>query len=281
MRRTFKACAVGLAAAMAAGILAACSDPLREGKTIVTFWGWADDEEAEIVSQQIEWYNENNSDNIYVDYVPRPGDYVASINSTLGLDNVAGPDVFYASDEDFKRWVKRGFMEDLQPYVDEAQIDLDVMWDSAVYRYRYNPDTNTNNPEDHLYALPKDISPTGLFYNKSAFERHGIKVISVDEEDLDEFNAGTAADRSGKYKSDYGIPEDFEVPAKGFYRRTPYRGGQWPKAQYADGVLNELMIFNNRIAMSWDEVEDLAMMFTKNVPTMLQILGRKILHGDI
>ena len=185
------------------------------------------------------------------------------------------------SDEDFKRWVKRGFMEDLQPYVDEAQIDLDAMWDSAVYRYRYNPDTNTNNPEDHLYALPKDISPTGLFYNKSAFERHGIKVISVDEEDLDEFNAGTAADRSGKYKSDYGIPEDFEVPAKGFYRRTPYRGGQWPKAQYADGVLNELMIFNNRIAMSWDEVEDLAMMFTKNVPTMLQILGRKILHGDI
>ena len=100
---------------MAAGILAACSDPLREGKTIVTFWGWADDEEAEIVSQQIEWYNENNSDNIYVDYVSRPGDYVASINSTLGLDNVAGPDVFYASDEDFKRWVKRGFMEDLQP----------------------------------------------------------------------------------------------------------------------------------------------------------------------
>lgn len=39
MRRTFKACAVGLAAAMAAGILAACSDPLREGKTIVTFLG--------------------------------------------------------------------------------------------------------------------------------------------------------------------------------------------------------------------------------------------------
>lgn len=32
MRRTFKACAVGLAAAMAAGILAACSDPLRGRK---------------------------------------------------------------------------------------------------------------------------------------------------------------------------------------------------------------------------------------------------------
>lgn len=263
MKKGLKLCCGALAFAMAAGLLAGCGDPLREGKTVVTFWGWADDEEAEIVSSQIKWYNENNTDNIYVDYVPRPGDYVAAINSTLGLDNVDGPDVFYASDEDFKRWVKRGFMADLQDYVDAAEIDLSSMWDSAVYRYRYDPETNTNNPDDHLYALPKDISPTGLFYNKSVFENHGVKVISVDEADLDEFNAGTKADKTGKTKADYGIPEDFEVPAQGFYRQHPYRGGQWRKPQYADGKVTELMIFNNRIAMSWDEVEDLSMLFTK------------------
>ncbi len=266
MRKITKIFATVFSAVLVCGAFAACGDPdaeLKAGKQVVTFWGWADDEEAEIVSSQIKYYNLNNTDNIYVDYVPRQGDYNTSINSTLGLDNVEGPDVFYANDEDFKRWVKRGFMTDLQPYVDAANINLDEMWDSSVYRYRYNIENNTNNPTDHLYALPKDISPTGLFYNKSVFENHGIKIISVNEEDLEAFNAGTKADLTGKYKSDYDIPADFKIPAKGFYRQYPYLGGQWRVPAYSNGKTTETMIFNNRIAMNWDETEDLAMMFTK------------------
>lgn len=61
----------------------------------------------------------------------------------------------------------------------------------------------------------------------------GVTVISVAEDDLDAFNKGEA-DARGKKKSDYGISS--EVKCKGYFE--------------ADGK----KFFNNRIAMSWDEM---------------------------
>lgn len=259
MRKTYKILCCLFAAVLAAGILPACNG--RSENTIVV-WGFAEEGEASVYNEVCEWFNANNTEGLKIDYQQKPQkNYDRLIDQTLVGRN--GPDVFYVPDKYLKRWTKFGYLENLQPYVDRSNIDLDAMWTSAVQRYRYNPAKNTNNSDDPLYALPKDISPTVLYYNRSVIERQGVKIISVDEENIAAFNDG-APDRNGKTKADYGIASDFEVQAKGFYRDQAYRHGySWVPPMYNNGKVVETMIFNNRIAMSWDEIEDLGMLLTK------------------
>lgn len=264
MRKLTKMSAMLLLSAFAFGACAGCGDdPAKDGKTEVVLWGYADDEAAETLDEITKYYNENNTDNIYLTYRPQPsGTYVSLAERALASKK--GPDVFYIGDRYLKRWAKRGYLENLQTMADEAQLDFSDMWDSAKYRWRYDPTMNTNNVDDPLYALPQDISSTALYYNATAMQTQGIKVISVDEEDLSAFNAG-GEDRNGNTKQSLGIDHAFTVPAKGFYREQTYKNGRFTAPTYgADGKVLETMVFNNRIAMSWDEIEDLAMILTKS-----------------
>lgn len=260
----------GLMACMLAGsCLAGCGG--NGGKTVITFWGTATEEETTVLNEVIETYNKNNTDNIFLNYVPQPSTgYADKIGYALA--GTSGPDVFYVGDKVIKRWIKFGYLENLQSRIDASDIDLDAMWYSAVSRFRYDPVNGTSNADDDMYCLPKDISPTAIYYNKTAIENQGIKVISVDEDKIDAFNAGEP-DNVGKTKADYGITGT--VLKKGFYRENPYNGVHWTKPIYgSNGKVLETMIFNNRIAMNWDEIEDLAMILTKEAnPSMVDKRG--------
>ena len=261
MKKFAKISAVALACGMSLGMFAGCGDPLKKGKTEVVFWYYADEEEAETVEAIVDWYNHNNTDGIYIEDQPKPGGSYVSL-AERALDSSRAPDVFYIGDRYLKRWAKRGYLEDITSYVAQSEIDYSDIWTSAQYRWRYDPVKNTNNMDDPIYGLPRDMNSTALYYNASVMERQGIKIISVDEEDMDAFNAG-GADRNGNTKASLGI--DMTVPAKGFYRDQHYRNGNFTKPAYGlDGKVTETMIFNNRIAMSWDEVEDLAMILTRS-----------------
>ncbi len=269
MKKLIRSVACLVACSAGLGALAGCgSDPLKEGKTVVTLWGFADEEEAEAAQDVVQWYNENNEDNIFIEYQPKPsGTYVTL--AERALSSARAPDVFYIGDRYLKRWAKRGYLEDITSYVEGTNIDFSDMWTSSQYRWRYDPAMNTNNMDDPLYALPKDVSSTALYYNASVMERQGIKIISVDEEDIEAFNAG-GEDRNGNTKASLGI--DITVPAKGFYREQNYKNGTFTKPQYGlDGKVVETMIFNNRIAMSWDEIEDLAMILTRSYNDHLDV----------
>ncbi len=246
--------------------------------TTVTFAYFADEEEAAVVQSAIDWYNANDGvrDGIKIEGQAKPGNsYVDYIER---LDGAAtGPDVFLVGDRYIKRWSSRmPLLENLQPYIDnDPTIDMSNMWASAVWRNKYDPVNNTSNNDDDMYALPRDLSPTSIYYNQTVFERHGIACISVDEEDIDAFNNG-APDRNGKTKSDYGL-DGVKILPKGFYRDNPYDReygigleGGWVAPNYkTNGTINEVIYFNNRIAMSWDEVEDLGMIFTRKYNSQL------------
>ena len=71
MRRTkiilFLLCVILCMAAFGCG----GKDPLREGKTEISFWGFADYDEAESIRASVDWYNQNTGDKvdkIYIDY---------------------------------------------------------------------------------------------------------------------------------------------------------------------------------------------------------------------
>ena len=63
--------------------------------------------------------------------------------------------------------------------------------------------------------------------------------------------------------SDYLETTDTKVPAKGFFRSFTPRNSK-ESNEYVAPAEGEVLVFNASIAMSWDEVEDIGMICTKN-----------------
>ncbi len=99
-------------------------------------------------------------------------------------------DVFLMPDGDVMSWTELGGgrCEDLEPYVESSNlVDIGQMYQSAVNRYRYDFSKRTcGGTTGTLIALPKDIGPTVMYYNKSAFKKAGVpypsntEIMSID-----------------------------------------------------------------------------------------------------
>lgn len=240
------------------------------GNSNVKFWVYGDESELEIYTIMTEEFNETygKENGIKVDISTKPPGNYESLIQTVSTSK-SGPDVFLCVEDNFKKWVNMGFLTDMTQYLDAVNdIDVSDVYATTVDRLRYDRDNNTSNSDDPLYGLPLDTKPSALYYNESMFEKAGIIVISVDEENLDAWNDGKVADNRGKTRADYEAehPElkGVTVPNKGYYRSIyPYTvdvGWTYPDE-------NEVLVFNNCIAMNWDEIEDLAMLFTPSYNT--------------
>ena len=247
----------------------------------VKFWVYGDDDELEVYSLMTEKFNDTyGADHgIYVDISIKPPASYASLVQTTSTSN-SGADVFFVIEDNFKKWIGMGILSDLNAEL-EAVTDIDTsnLYPSTVDRLRFDEATGTSPKDAPLYGLPLDTKPSAIYYNETFFEKAGIIIISVDEEDMDAFNAGTKADRTGKtlndYKAKYPKLNDLEgdIPAKGYFRSIPENiyvsGDNWVKP-----TDDEVLIFNNRIAMNWDEIEDLSMLFSKSYnPNSLKDFG--------
>lgn len=200
-------------------------------------------------------------------YPQLPGSYESIIKTKS--NSRTGPDVYLMADASFKGWIVNNYYGPIQEYLEtyDYETRLGDIMETTIDRLRYDVETNTSNDDDPLYGLPLDTQPTALYYNKTLLESAGIHVISVDEEDLDEFNAGTKPDRTGKYKNefvnDFGSLADVTIPAKGYYRsESPYFFAGEDTEPWTPIEPGEVLVFNNRIAMNWDEVEDLGCLFS-------------------
>lgn len=200
--------------------------------SVVNFRGWGDAEEKSVFDNLVTAFNKKHEGVIRVDYTHMPSDgYATSIATALLTSNP--PDVVYAGDGEYKLLVHDGSLLDLTDFINKSEIiNEEDMWDSALNRYRYDADTTTNtdingNPAK-IWGVPKDIGPTVIYYNASHFKQAGITIISVPEDEI-----------AAKIEADEKIP--------GTTKTYSYRG--YDAAQ---------KVFNNRIAMSWDEVVTLS-----------------------
>ena len=259
--------AAGMAVLMAAGLLA-CGGGSgdgdgtggKKGSVEVKFMYGGDVVMAEMYNLLIQEFNNTvgAEQGVKVKGVPKSGE----IDTVLAqqLPSNSGPDVVAVDDRYFKKYTP--YMEELTGKVDQSV--LDNLYPNMVSRYYYNIEDTTSNSDDPLYGVPVYSDPSVIFYNKTALEAAGVICISVAKEDLDAFNAGTGKDRNGKTKADYGI--DSDIPAKGFYRSiAPFvpEPGETDGSSWTAPVSGEELVFNDQIAMNWDEVEDLGMICTK------------------
>ena len=204
------------------------------GKTVVTMWGANSEKGLESVNQLVSEFNKEYEGIIEVRYYQKHGNgYAEAVR--LALQQTNGPDVVYVDDKSYKSLAELNLISPLDSYLDESDaFDYNDIWDSAFSRYRYDLETTTSDGANaQTWAVPKDMSPTVIYYNETLFNQAGITVISVDAEDLSDFNNGSV-DLTGKSKSDYGITG--EVKQKGYFIDDSGK-----------------IFFNNRIPMSWEE----------------------------
>ena len=210
-------------------VLSACSGGgaggggSSSGKDKVTLWAWGDEAETEVFSSIAREYNETNTDNIYVNFVKKPSNsYYSSLESNL--TGRQAPDLFYVGDSMVKRYAKAGYLEDISQYVAKSsEIDLDDMWPLLMERFKFDPQTYLSSQDSPLWGLPKDNGPTAIFYNEDALTAQGIKVISVKDENGDGL---------------VDAPDGNQYPAVGYDKDSK--------------------VFNNKIAMTFEELEDIS-----------------------
>lgn len=257
--------AVAVSALLAASVMVGCAGGGDAGgRARVSFLYTGDGAMGEQFALLIDAYNEGQGkeDNIQIRSAKVADDgYDTKMNTSVYDSN--SYDVFCVRDEYFKKY--SSFLEPLDGFEGAAELSAQVN-ENQLSRYRYNIQSNTSNAGDPLYAYPAVNGISVMYYNKTLLEQAGVKCISVEEKDLAAFNAGTLKDGFGKSKSDYGIEASFSVPAKGFYRETPYvkPANETNGASWQSPASGELMIFNDKIAMNWDEAEDVGMVMTKS-----------------
>lgn len=233
----------------------------------VQFWVYGSSDQLDMYTRVTDEFNatygKENGINVEISQKPN-GSYDQTVK--VAAQSESGPDVFLVVEAEFKSWIIAKYFCPIQEYVDQvSDIDISDIMPTTINRLRYNVETNTSHLDDPLYGLPLDNQPTALYYNATMLNKAGIIVISVDEADLDKWNNNEIADRNGKYKRDFARLDGVTVPAKGYYRsKNPYyyngkRTKSWVKPDFKG---KEVGVFNNRIAMNWDEVEDLGMLFS-------------------
>lgn len=285
MRKLHKIAAILLVAVMvgALGALTACGGI---DKDTVDFWVKGTESEVAAYKAMVETFNATYGaeHGIKARLTSKsPGAYDTTIAATVSTES--GPDVFLENEDNFKKDIGAGLIGEITDELSAVtDVDLSDIYPNVMSRYRYDPQTNTSNEGDPVYGLPLDTRPSALYYNETLFRQAGILVISVDESDLEAFWNGNKADNRGLTKADYitqyeqmqrdGLVSSSAVnklknltklPNKGYYRERPCYGG----APWSQPNSSEVLIFNNRIAMNWDEAEDLARLFTKGDCTLL------------
>lgn len=67
--------------------------------------------------------------------------------------------------------------ENLDPYIQKSGFDETKLWDGAVSRYKYKYENHSHVfGNGSVYALPKDVSPNVMFYNKDFFFEKQVEI---------------------------------------------------------------------------------------------------------
>lgn len=254
---SFKKCA----AAMLAGICvlsgAACgkSGDTPAGFSRVTFaYGVDGDELKNEMKKLVQAFNDSataQENKIFVKTNAKSADGFDGFLSTE-LVSKRGADVVTMEDEYF-----RPLTNHLEPLGETASANVSKLYAGIESRLVYNVETGLSDANAKRYALPLYNNTVVTYVNVSKLKAAGVKCISVEDSDeaIAAFNAG-GKDANGNTKADLGITAT--VLRKGFQRDNPYYGSAWSAPSSG-----ETLIFNDKIAMNWDETEDLGRIMTK------------------
>ncbi|HRK30458.1 MAG TPA: extracellular solute-binding protein [Tepidisphaeraceae bacterium] len=152
--------------------LARCTDRLEKSVQL-TVLHWGDPGEDKIVRDLVERFERENP-TVRIIRI-NPGDPGATRNK-LKTMMAAGdpPDVFYLPPDQLPELSSLGLVAELDAYLSKAPQEWrDDFWPILVDALRFNKETNLIG-SGPLYALPKDFTTAGFYFNKDLFEAAGV-----------------------------------------------------------------------------------------------------------
>ena len=154
-----------------------CSSAVFAQQKELTLMIYAQPKEKQILDNVVSRYEQSHP-GIKVKFISSTQDeYDAKIQAQLAANSL--PDVFYLGPGGVAQYVDAGKVLDLSPYVKNVKgADFNDLYESAVDCYRY--DGQTLGKGNAIWALPKDFGPFALAYNKTLFEKYGVKLPSKD-----------------------------------------------------------------------------------------------------
>lgn len=158
-------------------VLTGC-DGGSDGKTVLKFFGWGSVAEQQIFKTLIKQFTDLYAKYEVVYTSVTSDNYIATLGSYKNNPRNM-PDVFYMPDVNFVQWIHSSdIMMDITSYVDESEVfDLDNVWLEGINAYRYDADADRLG-QGSIYALPKDLGPNVLVYNKTLAVSKGVSIIS-------------------------------------------------------------------------------------------------------
>ncbi|MGC9335452.1 MAG: extracellular solute-binding protein [Anaerolineae bacterium] len=121
--------------------------------------------EMENFQRVVDNWHDDHPD-IQIDFLNIPGgdEYYNAINTqAVGGDL---PDLFYCRSFDTQPFASRGWIVNLDPFIDALGIDTSDFWEAQIPQLSY---------EGSIYALPYDFSNWAFYYNKDLLEEIGLE----------------------------------------------------------------------------------------------------------
>ncbi|SER28345.1 multiple sugar transport system substrate-binding protein [Gracilibacillus ureilyticus] len=148
----------------------------EDGTKELTFMfrgGTAEEEAYQKAIDQFEADNEGVKVNMIVTAADQ---YSTKLKAAITGNQV--PDVFYIEPGQLRSYVHSNILLDLTEYIENNDnINLDNIWQYGVDSYRFDGETQGQGA---IYAMPKDVGPFSLGYNKTMFEEAGLELPDED-----------------------------------------------------------------------------------------------------
>lgn len=151
----------------------------KDGKTLITFFGWGSTDEQLIFRTMISEF-EKEYPQYTVNYQSTTSENYITALAGYKNNPKSMPDVFYMPDVNFVQWanMNNNIMLDLTDYIANSSVfELEDVYEEGINAYRFDKNTKTLGTGG-IYALPKDLGPNVLAYNKTMTEANGVTVIS-------------------------------------------------------------------------------------------------------
>lgn len=134
--------------------------------------------ERQVIEAMLKGFNiRYPSIKVNLDILP---DYETTYPSRLAAGNVH--DVFLMPDGSFAAWAKTNTCMNLDTFIAGSELVVpEEMYKTSLTRYRFNQKTGQPNETGSQLALPKDIGPMVMYYNKNAFDEMGVPYPSNNE----------------------------------------------------------------------------------------------------
>lgn len=141
----------------------------KPSKTEITVWT-KDRHDMEFWVKKIEKFNETNTDNIYVKYQVFSENYTQAVLNAMNTSR--SPDLIAYTNQIFA--TKVNLYADITPYMDD---DFKKTFSNVMIN-------NVNVIDGRCYYIPTAATTCRLFYNKTIFEKVGIKEAPDTMEEL-------------------------------------------------------------------------------------------------